>query len=46
VIDQTNAERAFVLPFDELSRLADDAALLFELAGAEPEGAERAQALE
>ena len=45
VIDQTNAERAFVVPFDELSGLADDAQLMFELAQEEPEGPERDQAL-
>jgi peptide chain release factor 2 len=44
-IAKTNAQRAFVKPFDELSRLLDDGALMLELAEAETEGAARQQAL-
>jgi len=45
VIAKTNAQRAFVRPFDELVRLLDDGTLMMELAEAEGEGAERQQAL-
>ena len=45
VIAKTNAQRAFVRPFDELSRLLDDGTLMFELAEAEAEGEQRQQAL-
>jgi len=45
VIAKTNAQRAFVRPFDELIRLLDDEDLMLELAGAEEEGAQRQQAL-
>ena len=45
VIAKTNAQRAFVRPFDELSRLLDDGTLLLELAEAEAEGEQRQQAL-
>ncbi|MDR2850283.1 MAG: peptide chain release factor 2 [Verrucomicrobiota bacterium] len=45
VIGKTNAQRAFVRPFDELVRLIDDGDLLLELAGAEAEGDTRQQAL-
>ncbi len=45
VIAKTNAQRAFVRPFDELIRLLDDGELMLELAGAEEEGAQRQQAL-
>ena len=45
VIAKTNAQRAFVRPFDELIRLLDDGDLMLELAGAEEEGAPRQQAL-
>jgi len=45
VIAKTNAQRAFVRPFDELTRLLDDGALMLELSEAETEGASRQQAL-
>jgi len=45
VIAKTNAQRAFVRPFDELVRLLDDGTLMLELAEAEDEGAQRQQAL-
>ena len=44
-IAKTNAQRAFVKPYDELSRLLDDAALMVELAEAEDDEASRQQAL-
>jgi len=46
VIAKTNAQRAFVRPFDELVRLIEDGTLMIELAGAEEEGPQRQQALE
>ena len=45
VIAKTNAQRAFVRPFEELIRLLDDGALMVELAEAEEEGVQRQQAL-
>ncbi len=45
VIAKTNAQRAFVRPFDELGHLLDDCDLLLELAEAEAPGADRQQAL-
>ena len=45
VIAKTNAQRAFVRPFDELVRLLDDSTLMIELAEAEDEGPSRQQAL-
>ena len=45
VIAKTNAQRAFVRPFDELVRLLDDSTLMVELAEAEAEGPQRQQAL-
>ena len=44
-IAKTNAQRAFVRPFDELVRLLEDSALMLELAEAEDEGDSRQQAL-
>ena len=44
-IAKTNAQRAFVKPFDELSRLLDDGALMVELAEGEEDAASRKQAL-
>lgn len=46
VIDQANAQRAFVKPHDALTRLLEDGALLAEMAAAEPAGAPREQVLE
>jgi len=46
VIGKTNRERAFVKPFDALSQAIGDAAVLVELAEAEPEGAARDEALQ
>ena len=45
VIAKTNAQRAFVRPYDELVRLLDDSTLLLELGEAEEEGPQRQQAL-
>ena len=45
VIDKTNAQRAFVKPFDELKKSVDDAAVMLELAEAEAEGPSRQSAL-
>jgi peptide chain release factor 2 len=45
VIGKTNAQRAFVKPFDELMRLIDDGDVMLELAAAEDEGEQRQQAL-
>lgn len=45
VIAKTNAQRAFVRPFDELVRLLEDGGLMLELAEAEEEGTQRQQAL-
>lgn len=45
VISKTNAQRAFVRPFDELVRLLEDGGLMLELAEAEDEGEARQQAL-
>jgi peptide chain release factor 2 len=45
VIAKTNAQRAFVRPFDDLVRLLDDGAVMLELAQAEEEGPQRQQAL-
>ena len=44
-IAKTNAQRAFVRPFDELVRLLEDSGLMLELAEAEGEGDARQQAL-
>jgi len=44
VIAKTNAQRAFVRPFDELVRLLGDQELMLELAKAEEEGPQRQQA--
>jgi peptide chain release factor 2 len=46
VIDRTNAQRAFVKPYDEFARQIEDAGVMLELAGAEPEGVSRNHALE
>jgi peptide chain release factor 2 len=46
VIDRTNAQRAVVRPYDELTRHLDDAGVMFELAGSEPEGTSRQHALQ
>ena len=45
VIGKTNAQRAFVKPFDELTRLIEDGGVMLELAEAEDEGDQRQQAL-
>ncbi|MBP7638352.1 MAG: peptide chain release factor 2 [Kiritimatiellae bacterium] len=45
VIGKTNAQRAFVKPFDELLRLIEDGDVMLELAAAEDEGDQRQQAL-
>lgn len=45
VIAKTNAQRAFVRPFDDLMTLLDDGTLMMELAEAESEGVQRQQAL-
>ena len=45
VIAKTNAQRAFVRPYDELVRLLDDSTLMLELGEAEEEGPQRQQAL-
>lgn len=45
VIGKTNAQRAFVRPFDELVRLIEDGEVMLELAAAEEEGEQRQQAL-
>ena len=45
VLSKTNAQRAFVRPFDELVRLLEDGGLMLELAEAEDEGEARQQAL-
>lgn len=45
VIAKTNAQRAFVKPFEELVRLLEDGALMQELVDAEEEGPQRQQAL-
>jgi len=45
VIGKTNAQRAFVKPFDELMRLIEDGEVMLELAAAEDEGDQRQQAL-
>ncbi|MDD5705993.1 MAG: peptide chain release factor 2 [Kiritimatiellae bacterium] len=45
VIDQANAQRAFVKPHDALARLIEDAGVMMEMAGAEPEGHARDLAL-
>ena len=44
-ISKTNAQRAFVRPFDELVRLLEDSGLMLELAEAEDEGDSQQQAL-
>lgn len=46
MIDRTNAQRAVVRPYDELARHLEDAGVLFELAGSEPEGTARQHALQ
>ena len=46
VIDRTNAQRAFVKPYDEFARQIEDAACMQELAAGEPEGLARQHALE
>jgi len=46
VIDRTNAQRTFVKPYDEFARQIEDAGVMLELAGAEPEGVDRNHALE
>ena len=46
VIDRTNAQRAFVKPYDEFARLIEDAGVMRELAVAEDEGVARTHALE
>ncbi|MCL2103957.1 MAG: peptide chain release factor 2, partial [Kiritimatiellaeota bacterium] len=43
-IAKTNAQRAFVRPFDALLRLLEDSGLMLELAAAEAEGDSRQQA--
>jgi peptide chain release factor 2 len=45
VIEQTNAQRAFVKPYDDLVRQLDDAGEMVELTLAEPEGPSRQHAL-
>jgi len=45
MIGRTNRERAFVRPFDELTRAIEEASLMIELSAAEPEGAARDQAI-
>jgi peptide chain release factor 2 len=45
VIGKTNAQRAFVRPFDELVRQIEDGEVMLELAVAEKEGEQRQQAL-
>ncbi len=45
VIEQTNRQRAFVKPYDELARLVEDSQLLAELAAGEAEGEPRRQVL-
>ena len=46
VIDRTNAQRAFVKPYDEFARQIEDAGVMLELAAAEPEGLSRNHALD
>jgi peptide chain release factor 2 len=46
VIAKTNAQRAFVRPFDELGGLLDEAELMLGLAREEAEGPQRQQALD
>ena len=45
-IGRTNAHRAFVKPYDELARHLEDAGVMFDLSGAEPEGPSRQHALQ
>ena len=45
IIEQTNAQRAFVKPYDTLARLIEDIGVMREMVEAEPEGAPRNLAL-
>jgi peptide chain release factor 2 len=46
VIEQTNAQRAFVRPYDTLAQKLGDIEIMSEMVGAEPEGDQRNAALE
>ncbi|MBQ7191187.1 MAG: peptide chain release factor 2 [Kiritimatiellae bacterium] len=46
IIAKTTAQRAVLRPFDELSKVLDDCAVMVELAESEPEGEARQSALE
>ena len=45
IIEQTNAQRVFVKPYDTLARLTEDIGVMCEMIEAEPEGAQRRLAL-
>ena len=46
IIEQTNAQRVFVKPYDTLARLSEDIGVMCEMIEAEPEGAQRCLALD
>ena len=46
IIEQTNAQRVFVKPYDTLARLTEDIGVMCEMIEAEPEGAQRCLALD
>ena len=46
VIEQTNAQRLFVKPYDTLVQMTEDIEVMCEMVEAEPDGAQRQMALE
>ena len=46
IIEQTNAQRVFVKPYDTLARLTEDIGVMCEMVEAEPEGTQRSLALD
>jgi len=46
IIEQTNAQRVFVKPYDTLARLTEDIGVMCEMVEAEPEGTQRRLALD
>mgnify|MGYP001080071872 CR=1 FL=1 len=46
VIEQTNAQRSFVKPYDALARIVDDAEVMLDMAQTESDNRQRALALE
>ncbi len=46
VIEQTNAQRLFVKPYDTLVQMTEDIGVMCEMVEAEPDGAQRQMALE